>query len=419
MKLMEKYHSLRVNNLEIPPKHYEIKLKDKEGNIKTILINLALIPGTKRTIASRTDLTELKMAEKKLQMTLNRFYTILSNMRASVLLVTEDDKIEFANQAFGDYFGLNDPPENLVGLTASEMIDKIKYAYEYPEEELVRIGEVVGQWDPVIGEEVSMQGGRTCLRDFIPIFVCEIPYGRLWLHLDITERMKMEMALADKERRYRYIVEKATAGIFILDKNGIIKYLNGHFAQILDFTKNEMLEAHISSFLDEEGDFHRPRKPYEIHVERYNWFNTPECTKAISSYLIDRERKNKPIKSLDDPLFVNSQNQALNKSSHGSIFKRVNNRANFGYITNKRRFFSSTMLRKYFKIQLDESGLDESTINALLGQKLDDNVNYHSPDEIKILKSSYITALDGLSTESLNIHTETITTSEFINSLIS
>ena len=53
-----------------------------------------------RTIASLTDLTELKMAEEVLQTTLKRFYIILSNMRAAILLVKEEDVIEFANQAF-------------------------------------------------------------------------------------------------------------------------------------------------------------------------------------------------------------------------------------------------------------------------------------------------------------------------------
>ena len=40
----------------------------------------------------------------------------------------------------------------------------------------------------------------------------------------------------------------------------------------------------------------RTRKPYVT-------FNTPESTEAILSYLIDRERKNKPIKSLEGPSF--------------------------------------------------------------------------------------------------------------------
>lgn len=148
----------------------------------------------------------------------------------------------------------------------------------------------------------------------------------------------------------------------------------------------------------------RTQKPYVT-------FNSPESTKAILSYLIDRERKNKPIKSNDDPLFVNSQNEALTVSAHGSIFKRINNRANFGYLTKKRRFFSSTMLRKYFKTRLCDSGLNESTVNAILGQKLDTNVNYHSDAQIKLLKDKYLSALGSLSLEKDKI--EIVTSKEY------
>jgi PAS domain S-box-containing protein len=231
-----------------------------------------MIPGTARSIASLIDLTELKKAENILQTTLKRFYIILNNIRASILLVTEKDTIEFANQAFCDYFSLKESPEELIGLTASEMIKKIKSAYQYPEKELKRIQEIVNLWQPVIGEEIYIKGGKTCLRDFVPIFVGKTPYGRLWLHLDITERKKMEKQLADSERRYRYMVEKSTAGMFILDENGIIKYLNEHMAQMLDYTKHEMLERPIKSFIGEEEEFYKSGKHVESQIERYDWF---------------------------------------------------------------------------------------------------------------------------------------------------
>ena len=108
---------------------------------------------------------------------------------------------------------------------------------------------------------------------------------------------------------------------------------------------------------------------------------------------------------------MNSQNQALNVSAHGSIFKRVNNRANFGYLTEKRRFFSSTMLRKYFKTKLYESGVDETTLKVILGQKLDMNIDYQSDSEIKLLKDKYIGVLKNLSIEKTDI--ETVTSEEY------
>ncbi|MEN6329625.1 MAG: PAS domain S-box protein [Methanobacteriaceae archaeon] len=143
LEMMEEYHHLRINDLETPPEHYEARLVDKEGNIRIILINVAIIPGTKKTIA------------------------------------------------------------------------------------------------------------------YI---------------LDLTESKNMEKELANSERRYRYLVEKASAGMFILDKNGVITYLNDHLAQILGYAKDEMLGNHIKYFADEKDEFFRPRKPFEVQIERYNWF---------------------------------------------------------------------------------------------------------------------------------------------------
>lgn len=89
---------------------------------------------------------------------------------------------------------------------------------------------------------------------------------------DITELRRIEKELEESEVRYRYMVENAAAGMFILDKNGIIKYLNDHMAQMLDYTKNEMLEGHIKTFVDEDNGFFRYRKPIDNKIERYNWF---------------------------------------------------------------------------------------------------------------------------------------------------
>lgn len=151
---------------------------------------------------------------------------------------------------------------------------------------------------------------------------------------------------------------------------------------------------------------HRTNRPYVA-------FSTSESTKAILSYLIDRERNNKPIKSLEDPLFVNSQNQALKKSAHGSIFKRVNNRVHFGYLTKKRRFFSSTMLRKYFKNTLFSSGVDETVVNEFLGQNLDKTIDYHSKDETRRLKEKYIDSADVLFVQKSKIETKFVASEEY------
>ena len=94
-----------------------------------------------------------------------------------------------------DIFGIKESPLSLNGLTSQEMIAKIKNAYLQPDEAVARIQEIVRIGEPVKGEEVAMSGGRSCLRDFIPIVVNGISYGRLWHVVDVTEHRNIPGAL--------------------------------------------------------------------------------------------------------------------------------------------------------------------------------------------------------------------------------
>ena len=152
-------------------------------------------PESRKVAILFSDITERKQAESALQTTLQRFYVVLSSMYSAILLVTDEGRVEFANQAFCDRFGLEDAPTDLVGLESRDMIEKIKNAYLNPDEAVARIREILDRGQPVKSEEVAMQGGRTCLRDFVPLNVQGKSYGRLWLHFDITERKQAEEAL--------------------------------------------------------------------------------------------------------------------------------------------------------------------------------------------------------------------------------
>jgi signal transduction histidine kinase/ActR/RegA family two-component response regulator len=141
-----------------------------------------------------------------LKNTLQRFYTILSNLYAAVLLVSDEGQVEFANRAFCDLFDLDDAPSDLRGLGAVGMIKKIQDAYAHPAEAVARIQEVVAQQSPVRGEEIAMRGGKTYLVDFIPLLVDGKRFGRLWHHQDITNRKRSE-ELALQSARLRAVAD--------------------------------------------------------------------------------------------------------------------------------------------------------------------------------------------------------------------
>ncbi len=145
------------------------------------------------------DITERKRASDVLQSTMQRFYAILSNSYAAILLATDDGVVELANRAFCDVFGLSDSPEELKGITDREMIERIREVYLDPKEAVARIRQIVEEGKPVRGEEIALTSGRVCLRDFVPIRVEGRSYGRAWYHLDITVQKAAEEAVLQKE----------------------------------------------------------------------------------------------------------------------------------------------------------------------------------------------------------------------------
>ena len=186
-----------------------------------------------RIVGTHFDLTERKQAEEALQAALDRFYSALSSMSFAALLVDEDDRIDFANQAFCDMFNLKESPADLKRLTSSEMLEKIRPAYLDPEADLAHIRELVARAVLVQDEEVPMEGGRTFLRDFIPIRSGENKRGRLWIHKDITERKRAEEksrelheVVAQEKDRLSALVNSISDEIWFADTDGTFTLAN-------------------------------------------------------------------------------------------------------------------------------------------------------------------------------------------------
>jgi PAS domain S-box-containing protein len=203
------------------------------------------------------DITERKAAEEAVQRTLQRLYTVLSSMYGGLLLVTDEGRVEFANQALMDYFDLNDSPEDLVGLTASEVFARIGEAYLQPDEAVAHVRDIVDRGEPVRGEQVPMRGGRELLRDFIPIRIGGKSYGRLWCHTDITERKAMERELqkarddleqrvierteqlAASEKEFRQLAEAMPQIVWITRADGWNIYFNQQWVDYTGLTLEE------------------------------------------------------------------------------------------------------------------------------------------------------------------------------------
>jgi PAS domain S-box-containing protein len=195
-------------------------------------------------VALFEDITERKKAEELLKSTLNRFYGSLSSLHGAILLVSADGHVEFANQSFCDYFNLKESPSQLKGLTSEETLEKIKRAYIYPEQAIKRIGEILAAGKPVFGEEVTLYGGRTCLRDFIPLHTGEgkASFSRLWHHMDITKQKQAEDEVRVSEERFRSVLNNSLDVVYRFNlQTGLYEYMSPASKSMLGYEPEELM----------------------------------------------------------------------------------------------------------------------------------------------------------------------------------
>src|SRR5665648_303105 len=72
LERMKKYHIERTKAGGKVPTEYEFRMVDKKGAVKDIFMKIGMIPNTKKSVASLTDITERKLAEEQLQQSYQR-----------------------------------------------------------------------------------------------------------------------------------------------------------------------------------------------------------------------------------------------------------------------------------------------------------------------------------------------------------
>jgi PAS domain S-box-containing protein len=167
-------------------------------------------PGSTKRLTAVRDITKRKQAESELQNTLQRFYSVLSSMYSGLLLMTDEGRVEFVNQAFCDAYGLKEAPADLVGLASRDLLEKILPAFLHPDKAAARILGILQRGQPVKVEEFDMTGGRTALRSYIPLSLHGKSCGRLWIHTDITERKQAEAEIGRRVEELRAANEELT-----------------------------------------------------------------------------------------------------------------------------------------------------------------------------------------------------------------
>jgi PAS domain S-box-containing protein len=214
-----------------PPRSYEFSIIDRFGVRKNIYMTVVTIPDKRKIIASFIDITELRETEKALKQSEANYRTIFENSGTAIVVLEEDTTISLVN---GECY-------KVLGYYPSELEGKKKaweLVVEADREKMLAYHRIrrSNPDSPPKAYELRLLHRSGRVKEF-QVIAAMIPgtTKSIVSFFDLSERKEIEAALAESEKKYRDIFERATEGIFQTGLRGEVLNANPAFARILGY----------------------------------------------------------------------------------------------------------------------------------------------------------------------------------------
>ncbi|MFA5320609.1 MAG: PAS domain S-box protein [Candidatus Omnitrophota bacterium] len=246
---MRCYHSDRRSGKQersVPDK-YEFRFLDRNGMVHNCLVTVAMIQGTKKSVASIVDITEHKKTAEIIHEKEERFRNMIANVPGVIFRCSfnADRTMEFVSNAVEDISGYK--PEDLMcgGSRA--------YTGIIHQDDRRKVGEVIGaavarRTQYAVEYRIFHAGGgqRWVLEKGQGVFSSEgAPVFLDGSIFDITERIQKEDEIRHVYRMMRSILEKAPMGIYTVNAAGNIDYVNLSMLMISGVSREEFMGYNV------------------------------------------------------------------------------------------------------------------------------------------------------------------------------
>ena len=237
LERMKKYHYLRRQNKDAAPTSYEFQFLTKDGQRKDVIVSVAVIPGTKQSLASVLDFTEHKRLEAVIRDDQQKLRAIVYGSPIPQFVIDRDHKIIFWNRALAEISGV--PGDAVIGTNQHW---QAFYQEERPcMADLLLDGQI---------ENVSRWYPGTCAQSKLIADAYEattfLPFLQKWLHFtaalikdtngdsigavetleDITERIQMQERVNHLLELQTAILDNAAYMVISTDVTGLITSFN-------------------------------------------------------------------------------------------------------------------------------------------------------------------------------------------------
>jgi PAS domain S-box-containing protein len=239
---MKNFHDMRRNEPDNAPENYEFQFITRQGDIKDILLNVANITGTKKSVASLLDITQRKKAETAFHHSEKRFRTLFElNTAVMILLDPETGNIIDANPSAAEFYGYS--LETLRSMNINQInqlpVENVTGALDAAKK---------GGNNFIFPHKIASGEIRT-----VEVLTSPIPSEDKVLLFsiinDITERRKTEMSLEESEAKFRFITDKINDIVWTQNLDLQTTYVSPSIEKILGFSQEERLKQKIQEQL--------------------------------------------------------------------------------------------------------------------------------------------------------------------------
>lgn len=210
----------------------------KDGDVVWVLLSVSLAKDSERKplffISQIEDITERKQAAEELRKSEERYKSVAEDTPALVCRYLPDGTLTFINSFYADYF--ETPREKLLGSNLFDLIPE-------PEKEFVKqILYSLDRFTPVVTYEYKTTNprGEECWQRWTDRALFNeqgeiVEYQSVGE--DITERKRAENALREAEAKYRLLVERLPAILYLdrADESGTSHYISPQVESMLGY----------------------------------------------------------------------------------------------------------------------------------------------------------------------------------------
>lgn len=192
--------------------------------------------------------------EARLRASAERWRFLIEEAPSLIMVVDRDGIIQYINHV-------------VPGLDVEEVVGTSHYDYLDPEyhgaikeavERVIETGQPLS-WE-VRG--LGPNGRQSWYRARVGLTTRDDPSSTVTIiATDVTEHKEAEETLQRSEASYRRLVETMNEGLGIIDRDGVLTYVNEKVGQILGYSREEMMGRPVTDFLDDAN-----RKIFEQQV---------------------------------------------------------------------------------------------------------------------------------------------------------